>query len=94
MPKEIYGDKVYPTFSFGYGYLFCNFIVENLLDGIDSFTGYVIYIDDLFITGIISEIMGIKRYGTDLIGKSSSCSNSSGINKMALVYGCGPRLNF
>ena len=58
-------------------------VTPLLLKTIDEYDDYVLFIDDLFITGIISEKAGIPRFHYKLIHKYNekwnSCYNDDGV---------------
>ena len=75
MPEKYYPDKFYPTFLKGNFYIMVGNIIPSLLKTIDEYDGYVIFIDDTFITGIIAEKAGIKRFKYKLI-KAIGCHHN------------------
>ena len=69
VPYEYYPNETYPDYLPGLAYIMAN-ITHTLLKAIDSYSGYVLDIDDAFITGIVAEEAGIARYDSKLISWS------------------------
>ena len=82
--EKLYGDLRYFKFVCCPLYLITVNVIEALVKGIDSFDGYVIDIEDVFITGILAEKLHIKRkqlmtlikrsYGCNLFNSVILCS--------------------
>ena len=64
IPKQYYPNKYIPEYVYGPAYLLTTDMIDKLLDTIDSYTDYVLDIDDFFITGIIAEKQAFRVIGT------------------------------
>ena len=53
--EKLYGDLRHFKFVCGPLYLITVNVIEALVKGIDSFDGYVIDLEDVFITGMLAE---------------------------------------
>jgi N-acetyllactosaminide beta-1,3-N-acetylglucosaminyltransferase len=73
MPECIYPDQYYPDYVFGGAYIMTKDTVNSLVKALEHYSGVVIDIDDAFITGILSDFAGVKRYNTNKIGGTSDC---------------------
>ena len=89
MPREYYPDKYYPVFMAGGAYLManCTNIIPKLIGAIDNYSSHVIFMDDLFITGIIAQKAGISRIRTPLINWNG-CSNVCRFHKLIAGLSC------
>ena len=67
MPERYYPESVYPTYTTGGSYMISGNISHTLIRTIDEYNGYVLDIDDMFITGIIASKASISRHSTPLI---------------------------
>ena len=67
MPWKVYSNQTYPDYVSGGAYMMAGNITHTLLETIDQYSGDVFTIDDLFITGFVSEKARITRHWTDLI---------------------------
>ena len=86
MPKNAYNKKYYPQYSGGPAYLISGFQVSKILEGIDSYNGYILNMEDLFLTGIIAERVGIRRYSSNLI--QPNCWHKCYVNRLAIMTIC------
>ena len=87
MPEYYYPEPNYPFYLNGPAYMMTNNITDRLLQELDSYTGYVLDIDDMFITGIIAERAGIERHSSDYI-KHYYCSDVCVMYSTAVTYEC------
>ena len=62
VPVKYFPKDTYPRFVYGGAYVVSTDVIDKLLDTIDSYTDYVLDIEDVFITGIIAEKAGVARY--------------------------------
>ena len=62
IPKEYFPKEWIEYFMNGPAYLLSTDVIDKLLDTIDNYTGYVLDIDDFFITGYIAERAGVERH--------------------------------
>ena len=69
MPREYYPYRYYPMFMAGGAYVMadCTNIIPKMISAIDNYSGHVLFVDDLFITGIIAQKARIRRMRTPLI---------------------------
>ena len=86
MPKNVFSKNYYPQYSGGPAYLISGFQVSKILEGIDSYNGYILNMEDVFITGIIAERVGIRRYSSNLI--QSNCQKKCYLSKLAIMTWC------
>ena len=90
MPKEIYPDSTYPPYISGYCHLFAEYVVKTLLKSIDSYQGYVLFVEDAFITGIIAQKANIARYNSPLLSSKimPNCNKPCDLAHNAIMIGC------
>ena len=62
IPINYYPNDTYPKYIHGPAYLLSTDVIDKLLNTIDSYTGFVLDIEDVFIAGIIAEKAGIARH--------------------------------
>jgi hypothetical protein len=86
MPECIYPDEYYPDYVFGGAYIMTKDTVNSLNKALKHYSGVVIDIDDVFITGILSDFAGIKRYDTNKIGLTSDCKSRTDFCFMFNTY--------
>ena len=85
-PYNYYPDEFYPNYLNGPAYMMAGPIIKPLISGLDNYSGYVYDIDDMFITGIIAEKVGIGRYDSSLLGYD--CSNPCLLHSNAIIISC------
>ena len=68
VPVKYYLNDTYPKFVYGGAYLLSTDVIPKLLNTIDSYTEYVLDVEDSFITGIIAEKAGVARYWDSRFG--------------------------
>jgi hypothetical protein len=73
MPEFIYPDEHYPDFILGSAYIMTKDTVNTLIKALEHYSGVVIDLDDVFLSGILAEFAGIKRYSTNKIIWTSNC---------------------
>ena len=88
MPKFMYKEKYYPSYVRGMGYIISNYTVEPLVEGIGSYSGYILIFEDLFVTGIIAEKTGVPRYHSRFFDSDVACSNKCILSKIPVLLGC------
>ena len=95
MPEKYYPHNLNPRFLFGAAYVMVGNLSHLLLKTIEDYDGYVVFIDDVFITGIIAAKADIKRFQFYLFVRRKSpnyCSRIQQKNcvfcKMALIIQC------
>jgi hypothetical protein len=86
MPECIYPDEYYPNYVFGGAYIMTKDTVNSLIKALEHYSGVVIDIDDVFVTGILSDFAGIKRYDTNKIRLTSDCKGRTGFCFMFNTY--------
>ncbi len=67
MPQCLYPDEYYPDYILGSAYIMTKDTVNSLIKALEHYSGLIIDIEDVFITGILSDFAGIKRYDTNKI---------------------------
>ena len=70
------------------GYVLSDYVGKTLLDGIDNYSDNILFIDDVFIMGIIAEEVGIARHNSTLFGIDGVCSDKCIMGKLAVMVGC------
>jgi hypothetical protein len=86
LPECIYPDEYYPDYVFGGAYIMKKDTVNSLIKALEHYSGLVIDIDDAFITGILSDFAGIKRYDTNKIRLTSDCKDRTDFCSMFNTY--------
>ena len=61
IPEKYLGENKVIRYAEGPVYVITVNVIEALIKGIDSFTGYVINVEDVFITGILAQKEDIPR---------------------------------
>ena len=87
MPSEYYPTNSYPKFPKGGAYMQSGNITHKLLKAVDEYSGYVLDIDDMFITGMMAEKAGVERHKTNLIA-DTGCKNASAIEERVVIFQC------
>ena len=87
MPQEYYPADYYPRYSAGAAYMQSGNITHKLLKAVDEYSGYVLDIDDMFITGMMAEKAGVERHKTNLIAWMG-CENVSVIEERIVTFQC------
>ena len=83
IPKQYYPNKYIPEYVYGPAYLLTTDMIDKLLDTIDSYTDYVLDIDDVFITGIIAEKAGVARHWDSRLEFGQNCQiNDNNLYRM------------
>ena len=86
IPEQYYPKEWFPMFVFGGAYVLSIDVIDKLLTTIDSYTDYVLDIDDVFITGIIAEKAGVERHYDTRLRYDSNCDiNSNNLCRMCSV---------
>ena len=89
MPERYYPESVYPTYTTGTSYMISGNISHTLIRTIDEYNGYVLDIDDMFITGIIASKASIGRHSTPLI-QYIGCEDENVVKfkDLFVIYDC------
>ena len=87
MPIQYYPQPTYPAYLNGPAYIMTTGISDRLLQTIERYSGFILDIDDMFITGIIAESAGILRHPSDYI-HAYSCSDVCVMYFTAITYDC------
>jgi hypothetical protein len=75
IPECIYSGDSYPVHLSGAAYVITNDVMESWIETLDHYSGPVIDIEDLFTTGFIAELAGIKRHNSKKFIKLYDCLN-------------------
>jgi hypothetical protein len=86
MPKEFYTKNRY-IFLWGFSYVMSNDIIRKLYKTASNYSGPVLDIDDLFMTGVIADKARIRKYDSSLFGNYCG-SNACYMNNMLVFHGC------
>jgi beta-1,3-galactosyltransferase 1 len=65
VPECLFPDVYYPDYMSGTAYVMTKNIIKPLIKTLEEYSGPVFHIDDAFITGVLAEKAGIKRYQND-----------------------------
>ena len=87
MPLQHYPNKTYPSFVSGPAYVMSGNISSQLINTIDKYNANVLDLEDVFITGIISEISSVERHHSDLF-KLIGCNNVCPLHDSIAVFMC------
>lgn len=87
IPPKYYPQTYFPNYMNGPAYVMAGPIVKQLVKTIDNYFGYVLDIDDLFISGIIAEKSGVERYESSYI-KPYGCADVCVLHSSAVTFGC------
>jgi hypothetical protein len=74
MPKNIYPDEYYPDLILGAAYVITSGVIKSLNETLERYSGPVIDLEDVFITAIIPEKAGIKRYDSNKFIFGNQCN--------------------
>ena len=86
MLEKYYTGKTLPTYCYGCFYIIDKNSVHLLLKIIDSYSGYYLDIDDVFITGIIAEKAGVNRQRHRRIDWYKQCSDKNNVKLFSSLY--------
>jgi hypothetical protein len=62
VPKYIYPDEYYPNYLRGPAYVITRDAIKRLIQTLDQYSGPVIVLEDVFITGLLAQRAGIQRH--------------------------------
>ena len=92
LPSNVYPDETYPDYLSGQAYVMSGNITHKLLKTIDEYSGYVLDIDDAFVTGVIAKKARIKRFSIKLIAIMNCLhTNVCPFHKKAVIYECSDK---
>jgi hypothetical protein len=86
MPEYIYPDPVYPEYVNGPGYVMTKNIIKLLLDVLKEYSGPVLDIDDVFITGVLAEKAGVERYDSNKFKFTNQCEKQTDVCSMFDIF--------
>ncbi len=86
MPECIYPDEYYPDYVLGGAYIITKDALNTLIKGLEHYPDVVIDVDDVFITGILAEFAGIKRYLINEINFTPKCKGRTDFCFMFNTY--------
>ena len=66
MPIQYYSNNTYPSYIGGPAYVMSGNSNSKLINTINKYNGSILDLEDVFITGIISETSSVKRHHSDL----------------------------
>ena len=87
MPIQYYPNNTYHSFVSGPAYVMSGNSNSKLLNAIDKYNGSILDLEDVFITGIISEISSVERHHSDLF-KLINCNNVCVLHESIAVFMC------
>lgn len=86
MPKKLYPRNRYQLL-WGFSYVMSKKTIKKLYKTISNYSGPVLDIDDLFITGVIAEKAKIRKYDSSLFGGYCG-TNACYMHNMLVFHGC------
>ena len=87
MPRPYYLNNTYPSYIGGPAYVMSGDSNNKLINTINKYNGSILDLEDVFITGIISEISFVKRHHSDLF-KLIDCNNVCALHESIAVFMC------
>ena len=87
MPIKYYPNKTYPHYVNGPAYLINGNIGSQLINTIDKYNANVLDLEDVFITGTISEISSVERHHSDSFKMMGCCDNVCALHD-SIVFLC------
>lgn len=93
VPKQVYDKEFYPRYLSGAAYVMSSDVISKLFRSVLNYSGPVLHIDDLFLTGIIAKAYGIDIHNSPEFYISYSDDEFCGIDvcKMHTIstfHGC------
>ena len=85
MPIQFYPNEYYPPYVNGQAYVLSGNIRSKLINAIDKYRGNVLVFEDVFITGIISEISSVERHHSDSFKVICWCDNVCALHESIVV---------
>jgi hypothetical protein len=79
VPECLFPDVYYPDYMSGGAYVMTINIIKPLIKTLDEYPGPVFHIDDAFITGVVAEKAGIKRYQSDKFTYNNQCEKRTDV---------------
>jgi beta-1,3-galactosyltransferase 1 len=79
VPECLFPDVYYPDYMSGTSYVMTKNIIKPLIETLDEYSGPVFHIDDAFITGVVAEKAGIKRYQSDKFAFNNQCQERTDV---------------
>jgi hypothetical protein len=76
-PECVYPDRQFPVYILGGAYLMTRDIIPPLLRTLEQYSGSVIEMDDILISGILAEKAGIKRYNSGKFVFTGGCDSNN-----------------
>jgi hypothetical protein len=73
MPKNIYSDEYYPNYLRGLSYVITRDAIKRLIETLDQYSGPVIVMEDVFITGLLAQRAGIQRHNSKKFFITNGC---------------------
>ena len=83
IPECIYPNKTLPKFTTGLAYVMSRDIVPRLIRTFERYSGPIVDIEDVFITGVIAELAQIVRYD-----RKEFCSSHKCPKRMCFMFDC------
>ena len=80
-------NDTFPHYLYGGAYVMAGNITHSLVETLDQYSGPVLDIDDVFITGILAETAGIKVHENDLI-VWSDCRHVCALHWKVAIFEC------
>ena len=88
MPTKYYPNKFYPSFISGPAYVMTGDSANKLINTIDKYRCNVLVLEDVFITGIVSEISRVHRYNSNKFKLSKGCNNICALLDSIAIFMC------
>jgi hypothetical protein len=72
-PKRLYKPDVYPPLVFGGFYAITTDVIPKLLETLDTYSDTVLDLEDVFVTGLLTERAGVPRHQSPYVTKMGGC---------------------
>jgi len=86
MPEDLYTSDRY-QFLFGFSYVMSKNVIKKLLKTVDQYSGPVLDIDDVFMTGVIADKARVRKFNSYMFGEYCGY-NDCHLHNMLVIHGC------
>lgn len=83
IPECVYPNKTLPKFTTGLAYILSRDSVTRLISTLEAYSGPIVDIEDVFITGVIAELAQIARHD-----RKEFCSSYKCPKRMCFMFDC------
>ena len=81
MPYKYYSGRNYPPYIYGCSYVLATYSAQLLFKAFNSYSGYILDVEDVFVNGILAQNSSIDRFGSNLFQ-----FNGCNITDVCLLY--------